>query len=56
MLEPAVHGVVVEEIREAVRRDEVVDPDEFESTAADARAIDETTDATETVDTDSNGH
>ena len=56
MLEPTVHRVVIQQIGEVVRWHEVVDPDELKASTPDARAIDEATDATETVDTDSNGH
>ena len=53
--EHSVHGVVAEEIREIVGGDQIVHADDLDAVIQ-ADAIDEATDATETVDTDANGH
>ena len=55
MAEAAVHGVVVHPVRQAVRGDEVVDRHHLDA-LLDSGAIDEATDATETVDGDAECH
>ena len=56
MLKATVVGVVLQEIRQVVSRHQIIHANNFKTAALNRRAIDQATNATETVDTNSNCH
>src|SRR5690606_16709419 len=54
--EAAVHRVVLQQVRQVVGRDEVVDGDDLEGRVLGGDAVDQAADAAEAVDGDADGH